>query len=110
MRQNRAKVWSACSLYREFGPRTVDEFRLSYERTSLARSCTLSSRHDQCSIGALIILAAMFRPIFASTSDLARYFGYEEAEAQTYNRIDVNDFLYMEKLGEGAFGKVVSVT
>lgn len=29
--------------------------------------------------------------------------------AERFNRITVNDFDYMEKLGEGAFGKVVSI-
>lgn len=36
-----------------------------------------------------------------------RYTAYIEDGAERYNRIDVDDFWYMEKLGEGAFGKVV---
>lgn len=36
-----------------------------------------------------------------------RYRDYIENAAELYNRIDVDDFEYMEKLGEGAFGKVV---
>ncbi|CAM9360489.1 unnamed protein product, partial [Hapterophycus canaliculatus] len=38
-----------------------------------------------------------------------RYEAYQVEGAERYNRIDVDDFWYMEKLGEGAFGKVVHV-
>ncbi|CAN0002380.1 unnamed protein product, partial [Sphacelaria rigidula] len=37
----------------------------------------------------------------------SRYRAYLENAAELYNRVDVDDFEYMEKLGEGAFGKVV---
>lgn len=37
-----------------------------------------------------------------------RYEAYQGEGASRFNRIEVNDFWYMEKLGEGAFGKVVS--
>ncbi|CAM9586416.1 unnamed protein product, partial [Choristocarpus tenellus] len=38
-----------------------------------------------------------------------RYEKYIAQEAELFNRIDVDDFYYMEKLGEGAFGRVIHV-
>ena len=40
--------------------------------------------------------------------NVVRYTAYLKAGAELYNRVDVGDFEYMEKLGEGAYGKVVS--
>ncbi|CAM9157160.1 unnamed protein product, partial [Discosporangium mesarthrocarpum] len=55
-----------------------------------------------------------FKGIFESTfkklkEDEDRYNEYLNEEDQNVNRVDVEDFLYMEKLGEGAFGRVVHV-
>lgn len=44
---------------------------------------------------------------FTSALTLRRYRDYIETSVELYNKVDVDDFEYMEKLGEGAFGKVV---
>lgn len=43
----------------------------------------------------------------SKTPHLLRYSAYVEEGKERFNRIGVDDFWYMEKLGEGAFGKVV---
>ncbi|CAM9317287.1 unnamed protein product [Phaeothamnion confervicola] len=42
-------------------------------------------------------------------ADEERYTAYTEEVRSMYNRVTIEDFDYMEKLGEGAFGRVVHV-
>ena len=51
----------------------------------------------------------MYVLVIARSAGVVRYSTYVDDRAEKFNRITVNDFDYMEKLGEGAFGKVVSV-
>ena len=50
----------------------------------------------------------LIRPTNHEKQPTFRYAAYLDDGAERFNRINVDDFYYMEKLGEGAFGKVVS--
>ncbi|CAN0270350.1 unnamed protein product, partial [Pylaiella littoralis] len=80
--------------------------------------CIQQAREDKNLLGADLFLEVQklcFRQIFWATfqklkKDYAsRYSAYVEEGKERFNRIGVDDFWYMEKLGEGAFGKVVHV-
>eukprot|EP00903_Cladosiphon_okamuranus_P021659 g19913.t1 len=81
-------------------------------------SCIEQAREDKELLGPELFLDVQkicFRQIFEYTfqelkkNHEHRYSAYIKEGAERYNRIDVDDFWYMEKLGEGAFGKVVHV-
>lgn len=66
------------------------------------------SRTDSTKPSAIIALVAHSHTYAHNPLErTVRYTAYKEDGAERYNRIDVDDFWYMEKLGEGAFGKVV---
>ncbi|CAM9404935.1 unnamed protein product [Ascophyllum nodosum] len=80
--------------------------------------CLEQARADKALLGQELFLEvqrACFRQIFDHTfmvlkqNHKDRYTAYLKAGAELYNRVDVGDFEYMEKLGEGAYGKVVHV-
>ncbi|CAN0307215.1 unnamed protein product [Ectocarpus sp. 6 AP-2014] len=79
-------------------------------------NCLEQAREDKNLLGPDLFLQVQkvcFRHIFEFTFQelknnyASRYEAYQEEGASRFNRTGVNDFWYMEKLGEGAFGKVV---
>eukprot|EP00752_Nemacystus_decipiens_P006545 g5895.t1 len=81
-------------------------------------SCIEQAREDKGLLGPELFFEVQkmcFRQIFKHTfqelkkDHESRYTAHIEEGAERYNKIDVDDFWYMEKLGEGAFGKVVHV-
>ncbi|CAM9605987.1 unnamed protein product, partial [Laminaria digitata] len=102
--------------YLRSGPTQLDF--ISKQLISDMHDCIEQASTDKAILGLDLFLEvqkACFKQIFDKTfmrlkTDHAdRYSTYVDGRAEKFNRINVNDFDYMEKLGEGAFGKVVHV-
>eukprot|EP00904_Undaria_pinnatifida_P008076 jgi/Undpi1/4399/HiC_scaffold_17.g07756.m1 len=102
--------------YLRAGPTQLDF--ISEKLSNDMHDCIERASEDKAILGLDLFLEvqkAVFREIFDNTflklktEHADTYNTYVDDGAERFNRITVNDFDYMEKLGEGAFGKVVHV-
>ena len=86
------------------------------ERNSISRILETAQREDKTLLGPElfdVLQKSTFQLMYYNTylpfKKSETFAEYQRESRETFNRIDVSDFDYFEKLGEGAFGRVVHV-